>query len=203
MKKLPPLFGFKCETNERGLISIDVNCEYPQQKDNCLLLYNKFQELIIIDSKISFPFRLKHFSVTINPTDKFTIMNYFKIDGVKKIVEENKNELVGRRTFVKPQVIYNKKTKFPNLLIHFYQLSEDEEMEIIDNMQDMIDWCALKYENTKQFTKKRLSDLEKYVNPLELQVMSFFPMELVVFDGDEILDFPQQMRMLKSVKLPF
>jgi hypothetical protein len=203
MKKLPPLFGFECETNERGLISIDVNCEYPQQKDNCLLLYNKFQELIIIDSKISYPLRLKHFVITINPTDKFTIMNYFKIDGVKKIVDENKNELVGKSTFVKPQVIYNKKTKFPNLLIHFYQLSEDEEMEIIDNMQDMIDWCALKYENTKQFTKKRLSDLEKYVNPLELQVMSFFPMELVVFDGDEILDFPQQMRMLKSVELPF
>jgi hypothetical protein len=48
--------------------------------------------------------------------------------------------------------------------------------------------------------------LEKYVNPLELQIMSFFPMELVVFDienGDNILDFPQQMRMLKSVELPF
>jgi hypothetical protein len=31
-------------------------------------------------------------------------------------------------------------------------------------------------------------------------------MELVEFDienGDEILDFPQQMRMLKSVELPF
>ena len=74
------------------------------------------------------------------------------------------------------------------------------------DIQDMIESCFIYYENTKQFTKKRLSDLEKYVNPLELQIMSFFPMELVVFDienGVNILDFPQQMRMLKSVELPF
>jgi hypothetical protein len=84
-------------------------------------------------------------------------------------------------------------------------LSEDEGMEILD-IQDMIESCSIYYENTKQFTTKRLSDLEKYVNPLELQVMTFFPMELVEFDienGDEILDFPQQMRMLNSVELPF
>jgi hypothetical protein len=74
------------------------------------------------------------------------------------------------------------------------------------DLYDMVESCFILYENTKQFTKKRLSDLEEFVNPLELQVMSFFPMELVVFDienEDEILDFPQQMRMLKSVELPF
>jgi hypothetical protein len=78
-------------------------------------------------------------------------------------------------------------------------------MEILD-IQDMIESCSIHYENTKQYTTKRLSDLEKYVKPLELQVMSFFPMELVVFDienGNNILDFSQQMRMLKSVELPF
>jgi hypothetical protein len=70
----------------------------------------------------------------------------------------------------------------------------------------MVQSCFILYENTKQFTKKRLSDIEEFVNPLELQVMSFFPMELVVFDIEnegEILDFPQQIRMLKSVELPF
>jgi len=70
----------------------------------------------------------------------------------------------------------------------------------------MVDSCFIFYENTKQFTQKRLSDLEEFVNPLELQVMSFFPMELVMFDienENEILDFPQQIRMLKSVELPF
>ena len=78
-------------------------------------------------------------------------------------------------------------------------------MQIFD-IEDMIESCFIYYENNKQFTKKRLSDLEEFVNPLELQVMTFFPMELVEFDienGEEILDFPQQMRMLKSVELPF
>ena len=205
MKKLDPLFGFECETNERGLISIEVDCQFPQERNNCEILYKRFEELMIIDSGIEFPIQLKHWMVTINPTDKFTIMNYFRIDGIKKIVEENKSKLIDKITFVKPEVQYNKKAKYPNLHIHFYQVSEDIGIEIMD-IQDMIESCFIYYDNTKQFTKKRLSDLEKYVNPLELQIMSFFPMELVVFDienGVNILDFPQQMRMLKSVELPF
>ncbi len=205
MKKLKPLFGFGCKSDGKGLVSIDVDCEFPQQKDNCLKLYNRLEELKIIDSKIKFPLRLKHWAVTINPRDKFTIMNYFRIDGIKKIVEENKSKLLGKVTFVKPEVQYNKKAKYPNLHIHFYQVSEDEGMEILD-IQDMIESCSIHYENTKQFTTKRLSDLEKYVNPLELQVMSFFPMELVEFDNENsqgIMPFSQQMRMLKSIELPF
>jgi len=205
MKKLDPLFGFECETNERGLISVEVDCQFPQERNNCEILYKRFEELMIIDSGIEFPIQLKHWIVTINPTDKFTIMNYFRIEGIKKIVEENKSKLIGKITFVKPEVQYNKKAKYPNLNIHFYQVSEDEGIEMID-LYDMVESCFILYENTKQFTKKRLSDLEEFVNPLELQVMSFFPMELVVFDienEDEILDFPQQMRMLKSVELPF
>ena len=205
MKKLDPLFGFECETNERGLISINVECEFPQERNNCEMLYKRFEELMIIDSQVEFPLRLKHWMVTINPTDKFTIMNYFSIEGIKKIVEENKSKLMGKTTFVKPEVQYNKKAKYPNLHIHFYQVSEDEGIEMID-LYDMVESCFIFYENTKQFTKKRLSDLEEFVNPLELQVMSFFPMELVMFDienENEILDFPQQIRMLKSVELPF
>lgn len=205
MKKLDPLFGFECETNERGLISVEVDCQFPQERNNCEILYKRFEELMIIDSGIEFPIQLNHWMVTINPTDKFTIMNYFRIEGIKKIVEENKSKLIGKITFVKPEVQYNKKAKYPNLHIHFYEVSDDEGIEMI-NLYDMVESCFIRYENTKQFTKKRLSDLEEFVNPLELQVMSFFPMELVVFDienEDEILDFPQQMRMLKSVELPF
>jgi hypothetical protein len=205
MKKLDPLFGFECETNERGLISVEVDCQFPQERNNCEILYKRFEELMIIDSGIEFPIQLKHWMVTINPTDKFTIMNYFRIEGIKKIVEENKSKLIGKKTFVKPEVHYNKKAKYPNLHIHFYQVSDDEGIEMI-NLYDMVESCFIRYENTKQFTKKRLSDLDEFVNPLELQVMSFFPMELVMFDienENEILDFPQQIRMLKSVELPF
>jgi hypothetical protein len=204
MKKLKPLLGFGCKADGQGLVSIDVDCQFPQERDNCKMLYNRLEELKIIDSMIEFPLRLKHWVVTVNP-DKFTLMNYFRIDGIKKIVEENKSKLIGKMTFVKPEVQYNKKAKYPNLHIHFFQVTDEEGIEIID-IQDMLETCFIYYENTKQFTKKRLSDLEEFVNPLELQVMTFFPMELVEFDienGEEILDFPQQMRMLKSVELPF
>ena len=205
MKKLKPLLGFGCKADGQGLVSIDVDCQFPQERDNCKMLYKRLEELKIIDSMIEFPLRLISWTVTVNPTDKFTLMNYFKIDGIKKIVEENKSKLIGKTTFIKPEVQYNKKAKYPNLHIHFFQLSEDDGIEILD-IQEMQETCFIYYENTKQFTKKRLSDLEEFVNPLELQVMTFFPMELVEFDienGEEILDFPQQMRMLKSVELPF
>ena len=88
MKKLKPLFGFGCKSDGNGLVSIDVDCEFPQQKKDCLMLYNRLEELKIIESKIEFPLKLKHWTITINPTDKFTIMNYYRINGIKKIVEE-------------------------------------------------------------------------------------------------------------------
>jgi hypothetical protein len=203
MKKLKTLFGFECETFEDGLVSIDVDCEFPQDTDNCEILYKRLEKLMIIESKIEFPLRLKHFIVTVNPINKFTIMNYFRIDGIKKIVEENKSKLIGKKTFVKPEVQYNKKSKYPNLHIHFYQVNEEEGEGILENIEEMIESCFIYYENTKQFTKKRLADLETYVNPLELQVMTFFPMELVSFEGDNILDFPHHIRMLNGLELPF
>jgi hypothetical protein len=123
-----PYFG----PNERGLISIEVDCQFPQERNNCEILYKRFEELMIIDSGIEFPIQLKHWMVTINPTDKFTIMNYFRIEGIKKIVEENKSKLIGKTTYIKPEVQYKKKGKYPNLHIHFFQLSEDDGIEIYD-----------------------------------------------------------------------
>ena len=203
MKKLKPLFGFECTLDDDGLYVLEIDCEFPAEKSNCLEFYIELEKQKIIDSKIEFPLRLVHWTVTINPTDEFTIMNYFSIDGLKKIVEEHKSKLIGKTTFVKPQVEYNKKVKYPNLHLHFYQISDDEGMMIFD-IDFMIDCCFIKYKNQKQFTAKRLADLEPYVNPMELQIMSFLPMELVRFNGKgEIDDFQQHLLALKSVELPF
>lgn len=203
MKKLKPLFGFECRLDDDGLVEVEIDCEFPEDKSNCLAFFRQLEKQKIIDSKIDFPIKLIHFIVSIKATDKFTIMNYFRIDGLKKIVEEHKSKLIGKTTFVKPQVEYNKKVKYPNLHLHFYQASDDEGMMVFD-IDDMIESCFIHYENTKQFTAKRLADLEAYVNPLELQIMSFLPMELVKFDDEgEIEDFQQHLLAKKSVELPF
>jgi len=203
MKKLKPLFGFECRLDDDGLVEVDIECEFPEDNSNCLKFFRQLEKQKIIDSKIDFPIRLIHWTVTINPTDRFTIMNYFTIDGLKKIVEEHKSKLIGKTTFVKPQVEYNKKVKYPNLNLHFYQVSDEVGMMIFD-IDDMIESCFIQYENTKQFTPKRLADLEPYVNPKELQIMSFLPMELVKFnDKGKIEDFQQHLLAKKSVGLPF
>ena len=203
MKKLKPLLGFGCKADGQGLVSIDVDCQFPQERDNCKMLYNRLEELKIIESKIEFPLRLISWTVTVNPTDKFTLMNYFRIDGIKKIIEENKSKLIGKTTFVKPEIQYPKKTKYPNLHIHFYQVSEDEGMEVLSR-EDMIESCLIHYENTKQFTTKRLSDLECYINTLELKIMPFLPMEMVKFNTEgHIQLFETHLLALKATELPF
>ncbi len=205
MEKLEPILGFECTIFDDELISIDVKCEFPQQKVNCKKLYTSLEKLKIIESGITFPLRLKHWTITILPTDKFTIMNYFRINGIKRVVEEQIQSLIGHTTFIKPEVQYPKKKKYPNLHIHFYQITEDDGIEILDE-NEMTYKCMINYENTKQFTAKRIADLEPFVNPLELQCMSFFPMELVEFDEEnrnKIKDFYQHSIMLRKIELPF
>jgi DNA-binding transcriptional MerR regulator len=203
MKKLEPLFGFEMNYDEEGLIEVNGVCNYPQEKPNCMELFNKMELLKIDESKVEFPLRIVHWIETINPIDKNTIMNYFNLEGIKKIVEENKTKLIGKTTFVKPEISYPKKNKFPNLHIHFYQVAEDEGIYIIDEY-DMCDTFHIQYENTKQFTTKRIADLEKYVNTQELFQIPFLPMEMVRFDENEnIQDFQQHLYAQKTVKLPF
>jgi hypothetical protein len=94
--------------------------------------------------------------------------------------------------------------------IHFSNSEEmreyfDDGIEILDE-NEMTAKCMIHYENTKQFTAKRIADLEPIVNPLELQCMSFFPMELVEFDEEnrnKIKDFYQHSIMLRKIELPF
>jgi len=205
MEKLEPLLGFECTIFDDELISIDVKCEFPQQKVNCKKLYTSLEKLKIIESGITFPLRLKHWTITKLPADKFTIMNYFRINGIKRVVEEQIQSLIGHTTFIKPEVQYGFKKKYPNLHIHFYQITEEDGIEILDE-NDMTAKCMIHYENTKQFTSKRLADLEPFVNPLELQCMSFFPMELVEFEDEndnKIKDFYQHSIMLRKIELPF
>lgn len=203
MKKLDPLFGFEMNYDVDGLIEVNGVCNYPQEKNNCLELFNKMELLKIDESKVEFPLRIVHWIETINAIDKSTIMTYFNIDGIKKIVDENKSKLIGRTTFVKPEIQYPRKAKFPNLHIHFYQVAEDEGIYIIDEY-DMSDTFHIQYENIKQFTTKRIADLAKYVNTKELFQMPFLPMEMVRFDENgNIQDFQQHLYAKKTAKLPF
>ena len=93
MKKLPSLFGFECILDDEGLVSVEINCNYPQESSGCRRFYENLEANKIHESNITFPLRLSHWIVTINPTDNFTIMEYFRISGLKKIVEENKQML--------------------------------------------------------------------------------------------------------------
>lgn len=203
MKQLEPLFGFPLEYDENGNILISNVCAYPQESRECQKFYRYLQLLKIMDSGITFPLRMVHFTVTVNPIDEHTIKEYFNIMGIKKVVEENKSKLIGKTTFIKPQVDYNKKTKYPNLQVHFFQVVDEGGEELFEDF-DFLEFTNIHYQNTKQFTKKRVADLEKLVNPEELFQMSFLPLEMVRFDeSNNVLDFEFHLLALSTAETSF
>lgn len=200
MKKLQPLFGFDVNYDENGNVEINDVKQFPQESKNSQKLYDRLELLKIEDSGIIFPVMLKKSTISINPINDETIMDYFRISGIKKVIEENKSKLVGKTTFVKGAVQYEKKCKYPNLNIHFYEVVNEGGDEVI-NIFDMIEYCKIQY-NIKQFTPKRISDLEKLVNTEELLRIPYLPVELIQSDEfGNILDF--NLHRINSINLPF
>ena len=203
MKKLESYLGFDINLDDEGNVVINDMCEYPQLSKNCQTFYNKLELIKIDESKITFPIQLKEWVVTISPTDKDTIMEYFKIDGIKKVVEENKSKLIDKVTFIKGEIYFAKKNKYPKLAVHFYQVVEEGGVEIYDEFE-MVDLCQIYYASTKQFTPKRIADLEKFVNTQELFQIPCLPIELVRFDkNNNITPFLNHELAKSASKLPF
>lgn len=203
MKKLESIFSFDVNFDDEGNVVINDMCEYPQLSINCQTFYNNLEQLKIDESKITFPTQLKEWVVTISPTDKETITEYFNIDGIKKVVEENKSKLIDKITFVKGEIYYPKKSKYPKLAVHFYQVVEEHGF-LVENPNDLIYYFEIFYDNPKQFTPKRIADLEKFVNTQELFQIPFLPIELVRFDeNDNIKDFENHLLAKSASELPF
>lgn len=189
MKKLKPFLGFELNYDENGNVEVNNLKNYPQETKNCQEFFERLELIKIDESKITFPTKLKKWSVTINPHTEGTIMEYFNIQGIKKVVEENKSKLIDKITFIKPSIIYPKKAKYPNLIIHFYQVVDEGGENIFDDF-DLVDYSQIFYENVNQFTKKRIANLDKLVNTKELFQIPYLPIELVTFDDmGNIRDF--------------
>lgn len=203
MKKLESYLGFDINLDDDGNVVINDFCSYPTMSKNCHTLYRKLELIKIDESKITFPVQLKEWVVTISPTDKQTIQEYFRIDGIKKVVEENKTKLIDKVTFIKGKIYYAKKSKYPKLAVHFFQVV-DEGGILIDNASQMVDFCEIYYDNPKQFTPKRIADLDKLVNTEELFQIPCLPIELVRFNDDKDITQFLNHELSKSVsELPF
>ncbi len=203
MKKLESILGFETNLDEDGNVVINDLPNYPQQNKNSRNFYNKLELIKIEESKIIFPTQMIEWVITISASNKEILMDYFRIDGIKKVVEENKSKLIGKLTFVKAEIYFPKKSKYPKLAVHFYQVVNEGGVKIYDEYE-MLEFCDIFYENTKQFTKKRIADLEPYVNTYELFQIPFLPIELVRFDEDSnILSLINHELAKKASELPF
>ena len=203
MKKLESIFGFDVNLDDEGNVVINDMCNYPQINQQCFSFFQQLELIKIDESKITFPIQLKEFIVTISATDPETIKEYFKIDGIKKVVEEQKSKLVGKTTFIKPEIYFPKKSKFPKLAVHFYQVV-DEDGVLIDDAYDMVEFCQIYYDNTNQFTKKRIADLEKFVNTQELFQIPCLPIERVRFyETGSVKNFENHTLSKSIYELPF
>lgn len=199
MKNITDLLDFEVRYVEDGSIEILGLDDYPQMSKNSFDLHKHLDLHNIYKSGVEFPINLYHWSVTITPDSEEIIKKYYSLDGIKTILDENISSLKDKITFFKPEITYPPKSKYPNLILHFYQLVEDGGMYIlVDDELAMFETCLIHYKNTKQFTKKRIKDLQKLVNVCELQQIPFLPIELIQFNEDLKIKQIEQYTLAKS-----
>ena len=198
MIKFTDLFDFEVRHLDDGSIEILDLCPYPQMSLNSFYLYKHLDLININNSGIEFPIQLKHWTVNITPDTEDIIKKYYSLDGIKIILDENKSQLKNNTTFFKPEMTFLPKSKYPNLIIHFYQIVEDGGIYVIDDL-DMFENCLVHYEDTKQFTEERIEALEKLVNVSELYQIPFLPIEEIKFDKNGNIEQINQHILAKKV----
>jgi hypothetical protein len=199
MKNFTDLFDFEVRHLDDGSVEILDLCAYPQDSKNCFYLHKHLDLHNIYKSGVEFPINLSHWSVNITPDNEEIIKKYYSLDGIKIILDENIDKLKGEITFFKPEITYFPNSKFPNLIIHFYQLVNVGGVSIIDEL-DMFENCLIHYQDTKQFTEDRLEELEKLVKVDELHQIPFLPIELIQFDEDKIKEIEQHILAKNACK---
>jgi hypothetical protein len=197
MENITDLLDFEVRYTEDGSIEILDICAYPQESKKCFDLHRHLDLHNIYNSGIEFPIHLKYWSINLTPDSEDVIKKYYSLDGIKKILDKNISILKDKITFFKPQITYPHKSKYPNLIIHFYQVVDEGEIHIIDEL-DLFENCVIEYEDTKMFTKKRIKDLEKLVSVTELQQIPFLPIEIILFNDDGTIKDIEQHILAKS-----
>jgi hypothetical protein len=197
MGKFTDLFDFEVKHLEDGSIEILDLCNYLQESINCFYLHKHLDLININNSDIDFPIHLKHWTVTVTPDTDDIIKRYYSIDGIKIILDENISQLKDNTTFFKPEISFPPNSKYPNFMIHFYQVVEDGGIYVIDDL-DMFETCLVNYD-TDQFSEERIDALEKLVNVSELYQIPFLPIEEIKFDKNGNIEQINQHILAKKV----
>lgn len=189
MKTIPSLFGFEATKNEEDCtISIDNNCTFPQNSDECKQLYQAIERMLIAEEELNYPLKIEKWNLIIEPTNE-NILKYYSLDGFKLFIDENKDKFIDTITFYKPEIVYvNDEVDLPNIIFHFYNVSYEDDLNILCTL-DFSDNCFIYYKNTNQFTASRIEKLiDSGVNEILLQYIPMFPMEIIKFNenGDTI-----------------
>ncbi|GGC78918.1 hypothetical protein GCM10011508_02920 [Flavobacterium lutivivi] len=187
MEKLTDLFDFQVRHIEDGVIEVLDVANYPQDDKNSFDFFKNLELLNINNGELIFPLHIKHWEVVITPDNDDTIKKYYKIDGIKTILDENKSKLINKTTFFKPEITFPPNSIYPNFILHFYQVDKEGGIYVIDDL-DMFETCLIHYEDTKQFTEDRIETLNKLVNVAELQQFPFLPIELIRFTDDREIE---------------
>lgn len=197
MEKLTDLFDFQVRHIEDGVIEVLNVANYPQDDKNSFDFFKNLELLNINNSELIFPLHIKHWKVEITPDNDDTIKKYYKIDGIKTILDENKSKLINKTTFFKPEITFPPNSIYPNFILHFYQVVKEGGIYVIDEL-DMFESCLIHYADTKQFTNERIEALNKLVNVAELQQFPFLPIELIRFNEEGEIDVIEQHLLAKK-----
>jgi hypothetical protein len=197
MVTITDLYGFNIQYDEDGNIEILDFCNNPGESKDCFDFFKHLELLNIYNSGIEFPLHLRHWKVTITPDDEQIIKKYYRIDGLKLVLEENKSKLKDRTTFFKPEITFPPNSIYPNFILNFYQVVKDGGIYVIDDL-DFFESCLIDYPDSKEFTEERIEALNKLVSVAELQQFTFLPIELIRFSDEGEIEVIEQHLLAKK-----
>jgi hypothetical protein len=172
-----------------NLPSTDKNLDY-------LFILMSLQSMILNDEKIFFPTKFDIWFLDIIPNKKNLSEHNFSIDGIKKIIEENKTKLLEKKFFIKFQILFNNSNSLPTIRIHFYNFS-DRGVNEISNESFLYPFIFFIYEE-KIFNKRRIDKMKKVgINPNFIQILPMVNLCPVKFEENgEIISIIELERYL-------
>ena len=124
--------GEKISRNGKEMFEINNFPSVPTTDNNIDYLYilMSLNSIILRKEGVKFPTYMNRWIVEIQPTEENINNNSLSLIGIKKVIENYRNQLQLGKSFIKFQVIYLNDGELPTIRILFFQLGKDGENRV-------------------------------------------------------------------------
>jgi len=107
-----------------GMCTITDVPETPTEDLAFLYILMGIQSHILCEEGLSFPTRMDHFEVHIEPNEENIERNAFSLEGIMEQINYFNYKLMYDKSFMKTQVMFRDDELLPNLVLHFFSFNK-------------------------------------------------------------------------------